>query len=51
MSLIDENVAGQAYLDWFEALGYARVFCPGAACLGDGCCRQRNDGFRTGNTP
>lgn len=26
MTLIDENMAEQASLDWFEELGYARVF-------------------------
>jgi type I restriction enzyme R subunit len=31
MSLIDENMAEQAALDWFEALGYERVFGPDIA--------------------
>ncbi len=31
MSLIDENMAEQAALDWFEELGYARVFGPDIA--------------------
>ncbi len=31
MSLIDEAMAEQAALDWFEALGYARVFGPDIA--------------------
>lgn len=28
MTLIDENMAEQAALDWFEELGYERVFGP-----------------------
>lgn len=31
MSLIDENMAEQAALDWFEELGYERVFGPDIA--------------------
>ena len=31
MSLIDENMAEQATLDWFEELGYERVFGPDIA--------------------
>lgn len=34
MSLIDENMAEQAALDWFEALGYERVFGPDIAPAG-----------------
>ncbi len=31
MTLIDENMAEQATLDWFEELGYERVFGPDIA--------------------
>lgn len=34
MSLIDENMAEQAALDWFEELGYDRVFGPDIAPQG-----------------
>ena len=34
MSLIDENMAEQAALDWFEELGYARIFGPDIAPQG-----------------
>ncbi len=34
MSLIDENMAEQAALDWFEELGYQRVFGPDIAPQG-----------------
>jgi len=34
MSLIDENMAEQAALDWFEELGYHRVFGPDIAPQG-----------------
>lgn len=34
MSLIDENMAEQAALDWFEALGYQRIFGPDIALDG-----------------
>jgi len=49
LSLIDEAMAEQAALDWFEGLGYGRVFGPDTVdanrCLyGNGC-------FRLGNTP
>lgn len=36
MTLIDENMAEQAALDWFEALGYERVFGPDIAPDGPG---------------
>jgi type I restriction enzyme R subunit len=31
MTLIDENMAEQASLGWFEDLGYARIFGPDIA--------------------
>jgi len=31
MTLIDENTAEQATLEWFEELGYERVFGPDIA--------------------
>jgi type I restriction enzyme R subunit len=34
MSLIDESMAEQAALDWFEELGYQRVFGPDIAPQG-----------------
>lgn len=34
MSLIDENMAEQAALNWFEELGYDRVFGPDIAPQG-----------------
>ena len=34
MTLIDENTAEQAALDWFKALGYAYVFGPDIAPQG-----------------
>lgn len=39
MSLIDENMAVQAALDWFEELGYERVFGPDTAP--DGISQER----------
>jgi type I restriction enzyme R subunit len=36
LSLIDENMAEQAALDWFEELGYERVFGPDIAPEGPG---------------
>ena len=41
MPLIDENMAEQATLDWFEELGYERVFGPDIAP--DGISHEREN--------
>lgn len=43
MSLIDENMAEQAALDWFEELGYERVFGPDIAPGGP---EQEREGYK-----
>lgn len=43
MSLIDENMAEQAALDWFEELGYQRIFGPDIAPQGP---NQERDNYK-----
>lgn len=43
MSLIDENMAEQATLDWFEELGYERIFGPDIAPEG---IQQERDSYK-----